>query len=192
MLSASSWNSPTCYRSRHTSFPEGSPQARVRSVPVSGDADVGHGAGGSRRRGPQPAGAPAGDVTGPDDDTIEAGEADAEMPRRRLIRWNEYEGPFFTIRVGGGVLYDYAAFSQDDESAQQLQLELGEQDARRPRPPQGATQVQAARHLVFRTDARRRHRFVARPRDRPHVRRAGDLGSLSSSVAPRKASRSTR
>jgi len=61
----------------------------------------------------------------PDDDTIEAGEADAEVPRRRLIRWNEYEGPFFTVRVGGGVLYDYASFSQDDGSAQQLQVESG-------------------------------------------------------------------
>jgi phosphate-selective porin OprO and OprP len=56
------------------------------------------------------------------DETIEAGEADAETPRRRLIRWNEYEGPFFTVRVGGGVLYDYAAFTQDEQSTQQFQL----------------------------------------------------------------------
>ena len=61
------------------------------------------------------------DATGTDD-TIEAGEADAETPRRRLVNWNEYEGPFFSIRVGGGVLYDYAAFSQDAESEQQFQL----------------------------------------------------------------------
>lgn len=57
------------------------------------------------------------------DDTIEAGEADAETPRRQLVRWNEYEGPFFTIRVGGGALYDVTSFEQDDESRQQLQLE---------------------------------------------------------------------
>ena len=78
-------------------------------------------ASGAAGQGTQPA-APAGDVTEPDDDTIEAGEADAETPRRRLIRWNEFEGPFFTLRVGAGVLYDYAAFSQDDESSQQFQL----------------------------------------------------------------------
>jgi hypothetical protein len=36
------------------------------------------------------------DVAGTDD-TIEAGEADAEEPRRRLVNWNEYEGRFFTI-----------------------------------------------------------------------------------------------
>jgi phosphate-selective porin OprO/OprP len=70
---------------------------------------------------PQPAGAPATDPAGTDD-TIEAGEANAETPRRRLVRWNEYEGPFFTIRVGGGVLFDYGAFSQDEESAQQFEL----------------------------------------------------------------------
>lgn len=68
-----------------------------------------------------PAGTPDVDATGTDD-TIEAGEANAETPRRRLIRWNEYEGPYFTIRVGGGVLYDYAAFAQDAASAQQFDL----------------------------------------------------------------------
>ena len=57
-----------------------------------------------------------------DTDTIEAGEADAEEPRRKLVRWNEYEGPFFTIRFGGGILYDYAGYVQDDESKQQFQL----------------------------------------------------------------------
>src|SRR5262245_35528006 len=35
------------------------------------------------------------------DDTIEAGEAEAVEPRRKLVTWNEYEGPFFTIRMGG-------------------------------------------------------------------------------------------
>ena len=72
-------------------------------------------------QGTQPAGAVPMDRSGTDD-TIEAGEADSETPRRQLIRWNEYEGPFFTIRMGGGLLYDYAAFSQDEESTQQFQL----------------------------------------------------------------------
>jgi len=58
----------------------------------------------------------------PDDDTIEAGESEAEAPRRRLVRWNEYEGPFFTLRAGGGVLYDFAAYAQDESSKQQFQL----------------------------------------------------------------------
>src|SRR5262245_14011661 len=57
------------------------------------------------------------------DDTVEAGEADSETPRRHLVRWNEYKGPYFTIRMGGGALYDFAAYSQDDESKQQFELE---------------------------------------------------------------------
>jgi len=56
------------------------------------------------------------------EDTIEAGEAEAKEPRRSLIDWNHYEGPFFTIRAGGGVLYDYAGYSQDANSRQQLDL----------------------------------------------------------------------
>ena len=70
----------------------------------------------------------AGPVRGQDqptiDDTMAAGEADAvESPRRKMVKWNEYEGPLFTIRAGGGVLYEGAAFSQDEESEQQFDLE---------------------------------------------------------------------
>jgi len=63
-------------------------------------------AGGSTAAGqaPQPGGAPVIHEATPDDDTIEAGEADAEVPRRRLIRWNEYEGPFFTFTQKGQII----------------------------------------------------------------------------------------
>jgi len=66
------------------------------------------------------------------DDAIEAGEAEAKEPIRSLVEWNHYEGPFFTIRAGGGVLYDYAAYKQDDNSKQQFDLtpELKIRDAR--------------------------------------------------------------
>ena len=57
------------------------------------------------------------------DDTLEAGEALAKDPPRRLVRWNEYEGPFFTIRVGGGFLYEGAWYAQDDASREQFDLE---------------------------------------------------------------------
>ena len=33
------------------------------------------------------------------EDKQEAGEASAEPPARRLVKWNEYEGPFFTLRA---------------------------------------------------------------------------------------------
>ena len=54
--------------------------------------------------------------------TLDAAEAEGGEPRRGLTRWNEYEGPYFTMRVGGGFLYDYVAYSQDEESKEQLTL----------------------------------------------------------------------
>ena len=59
----------------------------------------------------------------PLDETIEAGEAQSSEPRRKLVHWNEYEGPYFTIRLGAGFLYEGAAYSQDDASQQQFDLE---------------------------------------------------------------------
>jgi phosphate-selective porin OprO and OprP len=58
----------------------------------------------------------------PIDDTIEAGEAEAKDPVRRLVSWNEYEGRLFTIRVGGGFLYEYADYAQDENSKAQVDL----------------------------------------------------------------------
>ena len=56
------------------------------------------------------------------ENTIEAGESSDEPPPRQLVHWNEYHGPYFTVRVGGGLLYDYTAFAQDTESKQQVTL----------------------------------------------------------------------
>jgi len=57
------------------------------------------------------------------DDTLEAGDADMPEPRRKLVAWNEYAGPYLTLRVGGGVLYEGATYAQDAESEQQFDLE---------------------------------------------------------------------
>ncbi len=59
------------------------------------------------------------------DSTVEAGEADAEVPRRRLVKWNEYDGPVTTVRLGYGFLGDFATFSQDDDSKQQIAMDPG-------------------------------------------------------------------
>ena len=56
---------------------------------------------------------------------LSAGEAEAEPPRRRMVKWNEYEGPLFTLRVGAGFLVDYATYAQDDASKEQMDLEPG-------------------------------------------------------------------
>ena len=55
-------------------------------------------------------------------DIVDAAEADGAEPRRKLVKWNEYEGPYFTARLGGGFLYDYMTYSQDEESKQQMEL----------------------------------------------------------------------
>jgi len=54
------------------------------------------------------------------DETINAGEAYGEPPARRLVSWNEFEGPFFTVRFGGDYMYDYAAFVQDEVAKGQV------------------------------------------------------------------------
>src|SRR5262245_29405008 len=59
----------------------------------------------------------------PIDDEIDAAESDNPKFKRKLIRWNEYESPFLTLRVGGGYLYDYASFVQDDVSKEQVEVD---------------------------------------------------------------------
>jgi phosphate-selective porin OprO and OprP len=57
------------------------------------------------------------------ENTLEAGESSVELPRRKLVRWNEFDGPFTTLRFGAGLLYEIAAFSQDESSKQQFDLQ---------------------------------------------------------------------
>lgn len=56
---------------------------------------------------------------------MEAGESDADVSARRFVSWNEYEGPISTLRFGGGFLYDYAAYDQDEVSEQQVDFTNG-------------------------------------------------------------------
>jgi phosphate-selective porin OprO/OprP len=57
--------------------------------------------------------------------TMKAGESDADAPARQFVEWNEYEGPISTLRFGGALLYDYAAYSQDEASEQQVDFDDG-------------------------------------------------------------------
>lgn len=52
-----------------------------------------------------------------------AGDSSANPPARRLVRWNEYEGRFFTLRASAGVLLDAGTFAQDDASREQFDLQ---------------------------------------------------------------------
>src|SRR5829696_574370 len=56
---------------------------------------------------------------------VSAGESDAEPPRRRLVKWNEYDGPALSLRMGAGFLVDYATYDQDAASTEQRDLEPG-------------------------------------------------------------------
>ena len=53
--------------------------------------------------------------------TIDATEDDAP-PKRSLVRWNQYQGPYFTMRFGAGFLVDFSGFAQDQESKQQITM----------------------------------------------------------------------
>jgi phosphate-selective porin OprO/OprP len=57
------------------------------------------------------------------EDTQQAGGSSADPPARRLVKWNEFEGPFFTLRASAGVILDAGTFAQDDASRQQFELE---------------------------------------------------------------------
>ena len=74
---------------------------------------------------PQPGGPPTPDqnqTTTPTSpnlvNTEEAGESDNIVIPRKMARWNEYEGPHFTMRAGVGLLYEFAGYSQDKQSKQ--------------------------------------------------------------------------
>jgi len=56
------------------------------------------------------------------DNQLDAAEADGVEPRRQLVAWNHYQGPYFTLRVGGGFGYDYSAYAQDANSKEQMTL----------------------------------------------------------------------
>jgi phosphate-selective porin OprO/OprP len=55
------------------------------------------------------------------DNTLDAAEADGDAPKQ-AVPWNEYNGRYFTARLGGGFLYDYANYSQDGDSKSQMDL----------------------------------------------------------------------
>jgi phosphate-selective porin OprO/OprP len=54
------------------------------------------------------------------EDTQAAGGAAADPPARRLVKWNEFEGPFFTLRASAGIIVDAGTFAQDDASQEQF------------------------------------------------------------------------
>ncbi len=58
-------------------------------------------------------------------DTTSSSDPEDEQPKRRLVKWNQYDGPVTTARFGFGFLTDYATYKQDDQSEQQFDMERG-------------------------------------------------------------------
>ena len=56
------------------------------------------------------------------DDRIDAAEAEGDFPVKKVNGWNEFEWEYVTLRIGGGFLYDAAAYAQDADSKQQMTL----------------------------------------------------------------------
>jgi phosphate-selective porin OprO and OprP len=55
-------------------------------------------------------------------DRLEAAGSDGDLPKSPFVKFNEYEWKRFSLRWGGGFLYDYSAYAQDDDSKEQLEL----------------------------------------------------------------------
>src|SRR5262245_36086699 len=58
----------------------------------------------------------------PLEDTIEAGDDEVGTPEHNLVKWNEFDGKYSTFRFGAGFLYEYAAYSQNGDSKEQIEL----------------------------------------------------------------------
>lgn len=54
---------------------------------------------------------------------VNSGENMPDEDERRMVAWNEYEGRWFTARLGGGFLYDTNDYSQDSDSQSQFDFE---------------------------------------------------------------------
>ena len=101
------------------------------------------------------------------DTTNDAGEDDDTQPRRRLVKWNEYEGPISTFRLGFGLMLDAATYSQDAESEQQVSIDdpgSGVRDSRLLF--RGRFQTERAVLLDVRLHVRQCRRLLARSADR--------------------------
>ena len=81
------------------------------------------------------------------DTTLDAAEADGDLPKRSFTSWNQYEGPYFSIRVGGGFLADTADYVQDSPSKRQF--DLGDVDGLRDFRVIAKGQLKFIPHLTY-------------------------------------------
>ena len=103
---------------------------------------------------------------------LTASEDDAPLSRK-FIRWNEYQGPYFTLQFGAGILYDYGAFAQDQDSKRQIAMFPGNKVRDfRVLSRKTISQNQAIDHMECRCHVRRTGQYVADETNRDHDRNA--------------------
>src|SRR5262245_57617674 len=57
------------------------------------------------------------------DTRVDAAESEGDLPKDSIVKgFNSYDWGRFSLRWGGGLLYDYSAYSQTEDSAEQLTL----------------------------------------------------------------------
>jgi len=54
------------------------------------------------------------------EDTVKAGEAATDQPKRALLKWNEFDNKFFWLRVSAGIILDAGTYQQDAASKEQV------------------------------------------------------------------------
>lgn len=54
------------------------------------------------------------------EDTVKAGEAATDQPKRALLKWNEFDNKWFWFRASAGIILDAGTYLQDDKSHEQF------------------------------------------------------------------------
>lgn len=54
------------------------------------------------------------------EDTVKAGEAATDQPKRDLVKWNELENDYLWFRVSAGIILDAGTYQQDEASREQV------------------------------------------------------------------------
>lgn len=54
------------------------------------------------------------------EDTVKAGEAATDQPKRSLLKWNEFDNRYFWFRVSAGIILDAGTYTQDEASKEQF------------------------------------------------------------------------
>lgn len=53
-------------------------------------------------------------------ETMKINDADTIPQRLSFENWNQFDGPLSTLKIGGGFLYEFAGYLQDEAGKQQM------------------------------------------------------------------------